>query len=107
MKKRQKIEEIMKKIEDQFILDFSENEELLQKYRKIKAEYSTADTCSLIERFLIPQYNQNNLRNYIEGEVMTYNALAQMMGLPDVKVTKAQLDFVCDKITEIIEVILK
>ena len=107
MKKRQKIEEIMKKIESQFILDFSENEQLLQKYRKIKAEYSTADICSLIEQFLIPQYDKNNLHNYIEGELITYNAIAEMMGLPTVEVSKAQRDFICDKITEIIKVILK
>ena len=109
MKKIDKIRSILNKMEMQITTKKDKNSQIISKITELKEIYPTEKICELVDQFLVPEYDKNNLENYLRCELERYNALASLMPgyLEPVEVTDEEFNLFQSHLIEIIKILKK
>ena len=102
----------MKKSEilNQILNDITEytsdkNKEFGIKMTEYRKNYDISQICGLVESFLKYRYTNNNIDEYVVGEIERYNSVCSMFSLDKVELTNDDLSFLCTKIKKFCQVL--
>lgn len=104
MKKSEALNCILDDIE-KYLHDKNDNfGKKMKEYRKI---YDLTQICGLIESFLKFQYENNNIPDYIQGEIERYNSVCNIFQMEQVELSKDEIEFITNKTEQFCKILFK
>ena len=104
MKKSEILNEILNDIQK---YASEKNNEFGIKMIEYRKNYDISQICGLVESFLKYQYTNNNIDEYVVGEIERYNSVCSMFSLEKVELNETDLSFLCSKIKTFCKVLFE